>query len=90
KNHHLRYLSVAGVVASLIFVTSVIDKLGLPLLYGIGMKEVFGYGQNISANTFNKVKIFSDTEVKILKFETSNSGKIFIKNNLLPLHLEPE
>lgn len=90
KNHNLRYLSVAGDVASISLVTAVKDKLGLPLLNGIGMTEVFGYGQNISANTVNKVKIFSDTEVKILKFENSNYGKIFIKNNMLPLNIETE
>ncbi|OIN83495.1 class I adenylate-forming enzyme family protein [Francisella sp. TX07-6608] len=90
KNHNLRYLSVAGDVASISLVTAVKDKLGLPLLNGIGMTEVFGYGQNISANTVNKVKIFSDTEVKILKFDESDYGKIFIRNNMLPLNIQTE
>ncbi|MDE5002899.1 long-chain fatty acid--CoA ligase, partial [Francisella tularensis subsp. holarctica] len=50
KNHNLRYLRVAGDVASISLVTAVKDTLGLPLLNGIGITEVFGYGQNISAN----------------------------------------
>ncbi|MDE5000985.1 long-chain fatty acid--CoA ligase, partial [Francisella tularensis subsp. holarctica] len=76
-----------GDVASISLLTAVKDKLGLPLLNGIGMKEFFGYGQNISSNTVNKVKIFSDTEVKLLKYENRNYGTIFIQNNILTLNI---
>ncbi|ALB01737.1 AMP-binding protein [Francisella persica ATCC VR-331] len=86
SNNNLRYLSVAGDVASASLATAVKDKLGLPLLNGIGMTEIFGYGQNISASATNVVKIFSDTQVRITKFANVNYGKIFIKNNMLPLN----
>ena len=86
NNNNLRYLSVAGDVASTSLATAVKDKLGMPLLNGIGMTEVFGYGQNISARATNIVKIFSDTQVRIVKFANANYGKIFIKNNMLPLN----
>ncbi|MFV9931071.1 MAG: class I adenylate-forming enzyme family protein [Francisella endosymbiont of Hyalomma asiaticum] len=86
SNNNLHYLCVAGDAASTNLATAVKDKLGLPLLNGIGMTEVFGYGQNISASTTNIVKIFSDTQVRIAKFANTNYGKIFIKNNMLPLN----
>ncbi|APC91581.1 MULTISPECIES: class I adenylate-forming enzyme family protein [Francisella] len=87
NKNNLRYLSVAGDVANPSLATAVKEKLGLPLLNGIGMTEVFGYGQNISASaTTNIVKIFADTQVRIAKFTNVNYGKIFIKNNMLPLN----
>ncbi|MBK2095080.1 acyl--CoA ligase [Francisella philomiragia] len=90
NNHNLHYLSVAGDIVSESLANQVENKLGIPLLNGLGMTEVFGYGQNISANTVNKVKIFADTQVKIVKFENNEYGKIFIKNNMLPLNIKTE
>ncbi|QIW10118.1 class I adenylate-forming enzyme family protein [Francisella sp. LA112445] len=90
KNHNLRYLSVAGDIASESLSNLVKQKLGIPLLNGIGMTEVFGYGQNINASSSNTIKIFSDTKVKISKFTNNNYGKIFIKNNILPLNNKDE
>ncbi|MEY8702043.1 class I adenylate-forming enzyme family protein [Francisella philomiragia] len=90
NNNNLRYLSVAGDIVSESLANQVENKLGIPLLNGLGMTEVFGYGQNISANTVNKVKIFADTQVKIVKFENNEYGKIFIKNNMLPLNIKTE
>ncbi|KFJ43590.1 acyl--CoA ligase [Francisella philomiragia] len=90
SNNNLCYLSVAGDIVSESLANQVENKLGIPLLNGLGMTEVFGYGQNISANTVNKVKIFADTQVKIVKFENNEYGKIFIKNNMLPLNIQTE
>ncbi|WP_150467378.1 class I adenylate-forming enzyme family protein [Francisella sp. SYW-9] len=86
KNHNLRYLSVAGDVVSESLNNLVKQKLGISLLNGIGMTEVFGYGQNINAKSSNSIKIFLDTKVKIDKFANNNYGKIFIKNNTTPLN----
>ena len=90
NNNNLRYLSVAGDIVSESLANQVESKFGIPLLNGLGMTEIFGYGQNISANKVNKVKIFADTQVKIVKFENSGYGKIFIKNNMLPLNIQTE
>ncbi|AEE26267.1 class I adenylate-forming enzyme family protein [Francisella hispaniensis] len=90
NNNNLRYLSVAGDIVSESLADQVKSKFGIPLLNGLGMTEIFGYGQNVSAKTVNKVKIFAGTQVKIVKFEDSDYGKIFIKNNMLPLNIETE
>ncbi|MED7788550.1 class I adenylate-forming enzyme family protein [Francisella sp. 19X1-34] len=86
KKNNLRYLSVAGDITSESLNNSVKAKLGIALLNGIGMTEVFGYGQNIIAKNDNTIKVFSDTKVNIAKFAKSNYGKIFIKNNIVPLN----
>ncbi|MED7818868.1 MULTISPECIES: class I adenylate-forming enzyme family protein [unclassified Francisella] len=90
KNNKLHYLSVAGDVASESLNNLVKTKLGIPLLNGIGMTEVFGYGQNLSDKNSNTIKIFKDTKVRIDKFVNSNYGKIFIKNYILPLNNKQE
>ena len=91
SRHNLRYLGVAGDVASEELNYLVKDKFGLSLLNGIGMTEVFGYGQNITHNQNNKViKIFADTQIKIEKFNNTNYGKILLKNDMLPLNLNTE
>ncbi|BCD91116.1 AMP-binding protein [Francisella halioticida] len=90
QKNKLRYLSVAGDITSESLNNLVKVKLGIPLQNGIGMTEVFGYGQNTSNKDCNTVKIFADTKVKIAKFENSNYGKIFIKNNMLPLNNKGE
>lgn len=90
EKHNLRYLSVAGDIVSESLNNSVKQKLGIPLLNGIGMTEVFGYGQNISNKDYNSIKVFADTKVKIAKFTNNNYGKIFIKNKMLPLNNKNE
>ncbi|GMN88653.1 class I adenylate-forming enzyme family protein [Francisella sciaenopsi] len=90
NNHNLHYLSVAGDIVSESLAGQVENKFGIPLLNGLGMTEIFGYGQNVSTKTVNKVKIFADTQVKIVKFKNSDYGKIFIKNNMLPLNIKTE
>ena len=85
-NNKLRYLSVAGDITSKELNKAIKQKLGVSLLNGIGITEVFGYGQNTYANEHvNKVRIFDDTHINIEKFEGNEYGKIFIKNNFLPL-----
>ncbi|QIV96087.1 acyl-CoA synthetase (AMP-forming)/AMP-acid ligase II [Allofrancisella inopinata] len=89
--HKLRSLSVAGDLASEKLHKAVKQKLGLPLLNGIGMTEIFGYGQNFCENIrINVVKIFEDTAVKIEKFEGYTYGKIFIKSFMLPINNKEE
>ena len=86
-NHNLRYLSVAGDVASEDLHKAVEQRFNIKLLNGIGMTELYGYGQNIIPNdSINTVKIFDDTEIKIDKFKDSQYGKIFVKNYMLPLN----
>ncbi|KEI35790.1 O-succinylbenzoic acid--CoA ligase [Francisella sp. W12-1067] len=89
--HTLRYLSVAGDLASEKLYKAIKQKLGLPLLNGIGMTEIFGYGQNVCENTsINEVEIFKDTEIKIEKFEGCTYGKIFIRSFMLPINNKKE
>ncbi|MGQ4005193.1 class I adenylate-forming enzyme family protein [Francisellaceae bacterium CB300] len=85
--HNLRYLSVAGDVASEDLHKAVEQRFDIKLLNGIGMTELYGYGQNIIPNdSVNTVKIFDDTEIKIDKFKDTHYGKIFVKNYMLPLN----
>ncbi|APC97836.1 class I adenylate-forming enzyme family protein [Francisella frigiditurris] len=87
----LRYLGVAGDQPSEDLFLQAKNILKLPLLNGIGMTEVFGYGQNIiQAQSTNQVKIFDDTQVKISKFKNSDYGKIFIKNSMIPINNNSE
>lgn len=88
QKNNLRYLSVAGDITPESLDSLVRKKIGIPLLNGIGMTEVFGYGQNIENKESNLIKIFSDTEVKIEKFYNSDYGKIYIKNKILPLDIQ--
>ena len=86
--HNLRYLSVAGDVASENLYKAVKQKFNTNLLNGIGMTELYGYGQNITPNdNINTVKIFEDTEIRIDKFKDSQYGKIFVKNHMQPLNV---
>jgi acyl-coenzyme A synthetase/AMP-(fatty) acid ligase len=88
-SHNLRYLGVAGDIVSEGLYNSVKKAFGLPLLSGIGMTEIIGYGQNASSNEYNnKIKIFDDAEVRIEKFKDSDYGIIFVKNNTLPLYAQ--
>lgn len=81
----LRYVSVAGDMISEDLQERISNKLQLPLLTGIGMTEVFGYGQNTVLEEVNIIEVFPDTNIKIEKFDGVDYGKIFIKNEMLPL-----
>ena len=79
-NHNLRYLGVAGDTVSESLYNSVKQAFGLPLLNGIGMTEIIGYGQNTSSDKYSpKIKIFNDSQVRIEKFKDSDYGIIFVK-----------
>lgn len=65
-NHCLRLLSVAGDQVQAILVKMVEKTLRVSLKNGIGMSEVYGYGQNTQVTLpANKIKLFDEIECKI-------------------------
>ena len=86
-SHHLRFLSVAGDQMTEKLMQRVTKTLGVPLRNGIGMTEVYGYGQNTKAA--NKIKIFDEVKCMIRpllqKDQAAQIGEIYLKTPTQPL-----
>ena len=92
-NHRLRFLSVAGDQVQPTLMKMVRKILGIPLKNGIGMTEVYGYGQNTQANvTTSKIKLFDEIQCKInplslktIQMTKRTIGEIYLKTPTQPI-----
>ncbi|WP_119342830.1 class I adenylate-forming enzyme family protein [Facilibium subflavum] len=86
--HCLRYLSVAGDQPNKTLMDSVYNILNLKLLNGMGMTEVFGYAQNMTASDqYNKIKLFDDVKVKIQPLPNQKQiGEIYLQSPMHPVN----
>ncbi|MDA0911528.1 MAG: class I adenylate-forming enzyme family protein [Proteobacteria bacterium] len=76
-NHKLRHLSVAGDQPSESLIHLIKETFNTSLLNGLGMTEVYGYAQNLTASsTYNKIKIFDDIKIKIEEIEHDHLKRI--------------
>ncbi len=94
--HKLRHLSVAGDQPSESLIHLIKETFNTPLLNGLGMTEVYGYAQNLTASSvYNKIKIFDDVEIKIEAIEHDHLkhvnddhkhiGELYIKAPMQPI-----
>lgn len=58
-----------------------------PLYNGIGMTEIYGYGQNTADEPINnKIRLFDDIEFKVTPFTPgSDTGELYLKSPMHPL-----
>ncbi|WHN66269.1 class I adenylate-forming enzyme family protein [Cysteiniphilum sp. QT6929] len=95
-NHKLRHLSVAGDQPSESLIHLIKETFNTPLLNGLGMTEVYGYAQNLTASSvYNKIKIFDDIKIKIEAIEhdhlkhvnddNKHIGELYIKAPMQPI-----
>lgn len=95
-NHKLRHLSVAGDQPSESLIHLIKETFNTPLLNGLGMTEVYGYAQNLTASSvYNKIKIFDDIKIKIEAIEHDHLkhvnddhghiGELYIKSPMQPI-----
>ncbi|GGG00077.1 MULTISPECIES: class I adenylate-forming enzyme family protein [Cysteiniphilum] len=95
-SHKLRHLSVAGDQPSEFLIHLIKKTFNASLLNGLGMTEVYGYAQNLTASSvYNKIKIFDDIKIKIEAIEhdhlkpvndnNKDIGELYIKAPMQPI-----